>query len=250
MKNRYTKRQHYVPKMLLKKWSFDGKFLNCFNKAKQEYAAICINNVCVENDLYELKDSNEKYINRNYLEDKMAEMECAFTDYLEDLEEKILSQAQSSQYIPLSKKEIFSIIYWLAFLASRNPKTTKKLKAVANQFNIDYTESLYDLLIDSVLNYPLSFAAKNIDKVSLEFYVSGEAAFAASDSLVDLDFGNINQVVPLSPKLAVKVCLLEEEQNNICKVEILNKKQIDKVNYRIADGAERFIFFSANFQNV
>ena len=57
MKNRYTKRQHYIPKMLLKKWSSDGKFLNCFNKTKQEYAAICINNVCVENDLYELKDS-------------------------------------------------------------------------------------------------------------------------------------------------------------------------------------------------
>lgn len=81
MNNKPTKRQHYIPQVLLRGFSPDYLNKNSskdvskyriftynLNKSNQNEKAIPIKDICFEKNLYEIKDENENIICINHLE--------------------------------------------------------------------------------------------------------------------------------------------------------------------------------------
>lgn len=242
MSEKYTKKQHYIPRMMLKKWSSDGKTLCGVDKVEHEKEIYGINNICVENDLYEIKTENG-YVNRNFLEIKMSEIECFFKDFLEELERKVMYIAnENSCKIFLSDKEIFFIMFWITFLFSRSPKIVNRIKELTHELNLEDHNALQEIVINSVLAYPLSFTIKHMDRICMEFKVSEKAEFWLSDSMMEWDFDKGYQVIPLSPKLAVRVRLDRRRLDDYFFVSKTDGDEIEKINYHTYRRAERFVF--------
>ena len=79
-----TKRQHFVPKMYLKRFIFDGK--NCYTlNHKNEIHCQNIREICWEKDLYELRNVYGEVVKRNLIEKEFFDklIERGFTPFFD-----------------------------------------------------------------------------------------------------------------------------------------------------------------------
>lgn len=92
----YTSNEHYIAQMYLKRFAAqesDSKvYIWQYSLKSMSHlptdCAIKIDDVCCENDLYEMKDKNNKYIDRNSIENILSEYESVFSNLFDGIEEK------------------------------------------------------------------------------------------------------------------------------------------------------------------
>ncbi len=120
-----TKRQHYVPRSYLKRFSFDGKRLHTFllkkdipkfltpDNKNQFWKDISLRNVCVADNFYTIDESNphnnngfksmalEKAFFQDFVEPKLSSVINTF----EGLSKKFLTEKTSIASVQISKKD-------------------------------------------------------------------------------------------------------------------------------------------------
>lgn len=90
MKKQHTEEQHFVPQLLLKQFSFDGKRVFVLDRKLNKIFTGSVKHLCYENDIYDVKwkDASEQlgqYVLDNIIEDYLADLEKKWHRILENL---------------------------------------------------------------------------------------------------------------------------------------------------------------------
>lgn len=88
------KKQHYVPKMLLKRFSIPERKGKCweYNLYKKEIQEKSIDDVCASNYLYEIRDESGEYFypeGKNAMENGFSEIEYKLDLFWDEILEKL-----------------------------------------------------------------------------------------------------------------------------------------------------------------
>lgn len=164
-----TKKQHYIPRMILKHHTFSQipMAANClwqYDKRTNQERCVNIRDICREKNLYEFKDNNEQIIEstRNVNEQLLSRMEKGW--------DKILNQICDNPSAPLNKSDSDSIYYLFAEQLLRTPEmlnftanhishinSTLSAIQATNMARIGSIPNTYSINNDSFLAYLFSF---------------------------------------------------------------------------------------------
>lgn len=148
-----TKRQHYVPRSYLKRFSFDGKFLHTF-LIKKDYKDlqsedtltknISLADVCVEKDFYTLKSHAlkngidpldlEKTFFQDYTEPKFKEI----IDHFDDVAQSFLKGKKEIESINITFERKFRLLQSAFIQYHRSPKFKKSFQSISNLIDFTY----------------------------------------------------------------------------------------------------------------
>lgn len=81
----FTKKQHYLSRYVMKRFINDKGKIDAVLVSSIKEISADINDICVENDFYEDKAKDGKYIDRNSTENKFAGMESELANKVEHL---------------------------------------------------------------------------------------------------------------------------------------------------------------------
>ena len=138
-----TRKQHYIPQEHLRGFSQDALSIYEYNFKKGEAitAAVPIESVCRETDLYEMYDEDGSIININYIEDVLCQFEGQFAAY----KRQLLKKANKANYRTmcfLTKEEKQFWTFYTALQIVRNPITLSGVKAVIQEETQGYFSEL------------------------------------------------------------------------------------------------------------
>lgn len=109
MKEQYTKKQHYIPRMILKNFSFSNSnknekkfFVYQLDKNKKIERIVSVLDICYEKNLYEIKDENGQILERNLIEKGFS---C-----LEESWNKIINKIIAKQRITEDDKNMLGLL--------------------------------------------------------------------------------------------------------------------------------------------
>ena len=174
------KRQHYVPRSYLKRFSFDGKCIHsflvksdCIESLSEDILAqinkdISLKDVCVEKDFYTLKSharkngTNPLDIEKNffhgYAENKFKEI----IDHFDDIAKKIIREKKDIEQIKITPEQKFRLLQSAFIQYYRTPRFKKIFQDISTV--IDITHSLYKKGLPTEVNidkFDVSYAHAN-----------------------------------------------------------------------------------------
>lgn len=141
-----TKRQHYIPRMILKNHSINNLIYQ-YDTIKKIQRQVNIKDICFVKNLYELKDNDGKIIEdtRNVVENHLAVNEQKWDSVIR----KILNNEK------LSRNDIDLMYSLIAMQILRTPEildwTSKNIKEIDNNLN-ENTSTKYAILANLMIN--------------------------------------------------------------------------------------------------
>lgn len=130
MKKQITKRQHYIPKMILKRHALsqvceNDKRIFYFNKKSWKNKCVKYEDLARENFLYEFKIGSEP-ICPNLIEDRMSKLENMCNQIIT----KILNNEE------LSERDLYCLLLFTTLQITRMPEAVKIVENITNSKNI------------------------------------------------------------------------------------------------------------------
>lgn len=268
MTNQFKKKQHYIPRFYLKRFTDKDGFLHIFDTEKHYYFRATPDSFGYENNLYETKMAipnklGEKFLLRNDIENTFARYEGEFDAFLKKLD-RICTPKQSKNALILHTDEKEILYRLIANFLLRNPVTMDELDLNNTGFmNTDEKERLDKLLcmlslcsIDELIMFTnkkfalteeidgngIKQISDNIRKLGFVFVYSPEGHFITSSFPITI--GEDNAILSedktsihcaLSPKLSVlfgNYSAFEHMHNRMIRIE--NNNIVRKVNDQAA----------------
>lgn len=266
----YTVDEHYISRFIIKNFADEHGKVRVINKGKQPIEAYSSlpEKLFFSCNLYETKNNDGTYFDRNAIEKSFADLEGRLSAELP----KIIKRADENK--KLNRYQIKCLAELVAFQLVRLP-FIRKLFFESNDNITDQTErtlqtnAMYRIVIDSPESafsylenneFPLSEDAKNdireikanttiYDFINNEcnvYLIKAETdAFCIGDFPVLIDaFTNAKYVFPVSPRFAI-VCALTEpnDTEQYDTIRYVKKDMVSFINQRMIEKAERFIAF-------
>lgn len=266
----YTVDEHYISRFIIKNFADKHGKVRVINKSKQKiepYSSLP-EKLFFSCNLYETKNNDGTYFDRNAIEKSFADFERRLSAELP----QIIKQADENK--KLSRYQINYLAELVSFQLVRLP-FIRKLFFESNDNITDQAErtlqtnAMYRIVIDSPESafsylenneFPLSEDAKNdireikanttiYDFINNEcnvYLIKAETdAFCIGDFPVLIDaFTNAKYVFPVSPRFAI-VCALTEpnDTEQYDTIRYVKKDMVSFINQRMIEKAERFIAF-------
>lgn len=182
-----TKRQHYVPRSYLKRFSFDGKRLHTFifkkdipnvltlDNQKQFLRDISLRDVCVSEDFYTIDESNPHNNNgigsmtleKDYFQDFVEPKLSSVINTFERLATKILTEKKRIASIPFSQTDKMDLALSTFIQYHRTPRQRSIIDAI-NNVVIQYNKEFKNEKCESIENIKgLDVAFTHADKTFL-----------------------------------------------------------------------------------
>ena len=125
MKEKITKKQHYIPQFYLKNFAGNDGKLWVYDRIEKKYFKSDPKDICCEKYLYEMPWENAnpklgKYILPNQIEDDFAKKESEYSKLLEKIT-KICSYSQNKRALVCHKDEKRLLASFVANIFLRNP---------------------------------------------------------------------------------------------------------------------------------
>ena len=261
----YTSDEHYIAQMYLKRFAkqdSDSKaFIWQYCLETMSHCpvdcAVNINNICCENDLYELKDNNNNYIDRNSIENLLSEYESVFSNLFDKIEEKARN-ANKTLFNCLDYQEQGLLKTYLILQIPRFPFTINQAQEIliANPaLSLDSNEAR-----NIALKYCLeAYISDTIDESNIYFRIfdwfsdksiiigkCDEEVIFTGDRPIYLQKDNKNGVIkvifPISSNLILYMCPQTQQRKwNSCLMK-LNNEHVEKVQLAIAFIAKKWIY--------
>lgn len=267
---KYTVNEHYISRFIIKNFEDAHGKVRVINKNKQpiEPYSSLPEKLFFSCNLYETKNNDGTYFERNAIEKDFAGFEGMLSIELP----QIIKQANENQ--KLSRYQIKCLANLVAFQLVRLPfirnffynsnsniadSTERDLQTNAMyRIVIDSPESGFDYLDNN--NFPLSEVAKNNIRetkanTAVYDFINNECnvylikaktdAFCIGDFPVLIDtFSNAKYVYPVSRQFAI-VCSLTvpNDTEEYDTIRYINKDMVSLINQKTIEKAERFIAF-------
>lgn len=266
----YTVDEHYISRFIIKNFADEHGKVRVINKSKQPIEAYSSlpEKLFFSCNLYETKNNDGTYFDRNAIEKGFADFERRLSVELP----QITKRADENK--KLSRHQINCLAELVSFQLVRLP-FIRKLFFESNDNITDQTErtlqtnAMYRIVIDSPESafsylenneFTLSEDAKNniretkantaiYDFISNEcnvYLIKAETdAFCIGDFPVLIGaFTNAKYVFPVSPRFAI-VCALTEpnDTEQYDTIRYVKKDMVSFINQRMIEKAERFIAF-------
>ena len=228
------KKQHYVPRMVLRRFcDADGKIWE-FNLNSQKITKRRIEELCASNLLYEIRDEDGQFFypdRKNCFEKGLGRIENEYSPFFDDL----LKQLQNKNFVDLSENDIGLINFWIALLLLRNPLVKAAMPLVSKDFNIYINDDLkksYNFI--SLMPKGIEWLSKELRRGHIRFLkVSPYRAFVITD--IPIWIGNPIYkycYMPLSSEYALEIKETKTilENCNRCEIIQLSSKETDDLN--------------------
>ena len=273
MANQFTKKQHSVPQFLQRNFADSSGLISVIDKQRIPYTARdqSPKDTLAENDLYETKNSDGSYFERNSIEKRFAD----FEGYTSSIVGRIKTNANES--FELSGEDDAALALFIALQLVRLPVVRKVLcNSPKGRFTRNGDKALFDNAMYRMLLFSneSGFAYLEENGLALSDWAKGEVekedllshvtSFILSDCAVYLakaeegchfiitdnpvlidGFPDAKYVFPISPQLAVCCCLWEQakgKQDGGC-IEI-NAEGVRSINRLLIENADRWVVCS------
>lgn len=271
-KNQFTTNQHYIPRFILKNFT-EKNLLQVadISGRNTRYFTTSPERICFEKDLYELKNTDGTYFDRNSIEDQFSAIESWLAPRLVDLIQKC-----NDTHHQLDGEQDSTISMLFALQLSRLPEIKEQIhrsNAVgtleknyiyasfvhSHQFAIAYLNEnnvitprdlVYDsesrTLMDTIASYLLS---------NCYFYVidatnTDEKFVVADNSVLILPFADVHYLLPISPDFAIACCKFAAARGNQTEgVVVASNELVHKINIESHKRCRKFLI-AKSFTNT
>ena len=263
-------KQHFVPQFIMRNFTNEHNLLTIIDKNSSPTRIIATkpNAVLFENDMYETRNLDGSYYDRNVIENQFAQIEGYISGILQSVNNnlsrrKTLSPDEEAAFalfvalqlvrIPMvrdiinnspkgrftsdSDKEIYDRATYRMMLLSRE-SGFKYLKENGLELSEDAKEQLKG---QSLLEYTASFI---LSECAIYILIApDDNPYILADMPVLIDgFSDAKYIFPVAPQIAICCCLFEEASNSEFGGFIQAKSEwIEKINALLCDRAKRWI---------
>lgn len=268
-------KQHFVPRFVMKNFADEKERLCVIDKNSSPIRIIYpkTTGILFENDIYETKNIDGSYFDRNAIEKKFAKIESYVSNILREINNDLLSRGTLSAEeeaafavfvalqlvrLPVMKEMIYSnpkrattsesdkklfdeAIYRMMLFSRENGFEYLK------QNGLDLSdEARKQLKGDSMLEHTASFI---VSKCAIYILIAPDNnPYVLTDTPILIDFfSDAKYIFPIAPKMAICCCLLEEASGNELGGFIHAQSEwVSKVNKELCKKAKRWIICKKN----
>lgn len=269
-------KQHYVPQFIMRNFADENGLLCIIDKQSSPIRDIKSKSTAIlfENDMYETKNLDGSYFDRNVIENKFAQIERHIANVLQAVDSELSNRRT------LSSDEEAAFSLFIALQLVRLPLVRKIINSSPKgRFTSDVDKEIYDkatyrmilLSRESGFEYlkenglELSAEAKEQLKGQslLEYtasFILSECAiyvlvtpddqqYVLSDMPILIDsFSDAKYIFPVAPRIAICCCLFEKASKSEFGGFIQAQSEwIEKINKQLCDKANRWIICKSSY---
>lgn len=271
-------KQHYVPQFIMRNFADENGLLCIIDKQSSPIRAITSKATAIlfEKDMYETKNLDGSYFDRNVIENKFAQIEGHIANVLHEVDNN-LSNRQT-----LSPDEEVAFALFIALQLVRLPMVREIINnSPKGQFTSDVDKEIYDkatyrmmllsresgfeylkenglvlsedakeqLKGQSLLEYTASFILSKC--VIYVLTAPNDDPYVLSDMPVLIDsFSDAKYVFPVAPRIAICCCLSEEASKSEFGGFVQAQSEwIEKINKQLCNKANRWIICKSSYSS-
>lgn len=262
-KQQYTTDQHYIPRFVLRNFATENLLqVADISGATIRYFQTTPEHICFQNDLYEVKNEDGTYFDRNAIEDRFASMEGWLAVQVRDL---LMGNDKNSR---MSGEQDVMLALMFAVQLARLP-AVKQIVFGKNDIGTIEKNYIYQALINSnkkareylcqnKVSIPSELLQDSEDKTLVDaiashlasncfFYIidasNAEGTFIISDQPILIrPFEDAQYIFPISPNFAIACCAFDSARGNQVESFVaIREELVHKINVFSSKQAERFV---------
>ncbi|OUB88489.1 hypothetical protein BK784_28655 [Bacillus thuringiensis serovar medellin] len=285
-KKEFVKRQHYVPRFSIRPFEITEGYclIVIFKKTPLKEMKMSTKKIMQENDLYEVKDIDGKYVNRNELEDNYSILESSIASSFHELVELLESDKADIEFNKVVKdktvewaKDETNLLFHLILTLIRSPHLKNLiddnkeipdfmkpihylLMTTGQNTAVKFAKELY---IGDKLEYALHFLKTNpesglklicehlMNNFQLRIYkIRGEKNFFLSDRPILVNkFEEADYVLPISPKICIGTTPLKIKKGKVSvysQITYMSDDDVNRINKKIIENTEKMLIIQCN----
>ncbi|MGE1109223.1 DUF4238 domain-containing protein [Bacillus wiedmannii] len=285
-KKEFVKKQHYIPQFSIRPFEITKGYCLTVNLETNpfEISEKKTENIMQEKDLYEVKDNDGKYVNRNEMEDNYSKLENSIARRFRKLVDVLESDKADIEFNKIVKdktvewsKDEANLLLHLILTLIRSPHLKNLIDD--NKEIPDFMKQIHYLLmttgqntavklakelyIGDKLEYALCFLKTNpegalqllfqhlMNNFQLRIYKTrGEKKFFLSDRPILVNkFEEADYVLPISPNICIGTTPLQIKEGKVSiysQIAYLSDDDVNRINKKIIENTEKMLIIQSN----
>lgn len=271
-------KQHYVPQFIMRNFADENGLLCIIDKQSSPIRAIESKSTAIlfENDMYETKNLDGSYFDRNVIENKFAQIEGHIANVLQAVD----SELSKRRTLSSDEEAVFALFIALQLvrlpfvreIINASPKgrftsdvdkeiydkATYRMMLLSRESGFEYLkenglelseEAKEQLKGQSLLEYTASFI---LSECAIYVLVTpNDQQYVLSDMPILIDsFSDAKYIFPVAPRIAICCCLFEEASKSEFGGFIQAQSEwIEKINKQLCDKANRWIICKSSYSS-
>lgn len=268
-------KQHYIPQFIIRNFADENELLTILDKQSFPVRSIISKSSAIlfENDIYETRNLDGTYFDRNIIENKFAQIEGYISNILRAVSKNLFNRRRLSS----NEEAAFALFIalqlvrlpWIREIIENSPKAESTSASDKDLFD----KAIYRMMLFSRKNgfdflkangLDLSEEAKDeLKGESLSEYIASfilsecaiyvlvapcNSSYILTDMPILIDqFSDAKYIFPVAPQIAICCCLFDKasksELGGFIKAE---KEWIEKINTLLFDKSKRWIICNKN----
>ncbi|MBG9749532.1 hypothetical protein ABD81_30010 [Bacillus thuringiensis] len=285
-KKEFVKKQHYIPQFSIRPFEITKGYCLAVNLETKPFEILekKTENIMQEYDLYEVKDNNGKYVNRNEMEDIYSKLENSIARRFRKLIDVLESDKADIEFNKIVKdktvewaKDETNLLFHLILTLIRSPHLKNLiddnkeipdfmkpihylLMTTGQNTAVKFAKELY---IGDKLEYALHFLKTNpesglklicehlMNNFQLRIYkIRGEKNFFLSDRPILVNkFEEADYVLPISPKICIGTTPLKIKKGKVSvysQITYMSDDDVNRINKKIIENTEKMLIIQCN----
>ncbi|EEM56703.1 MULTISPECIES: DUF4238 domain-containing protein [Bacillus cereus group] len=280
-KKEFVKKQHYIPRFSIKPFEITEGYCRTviLKTTPFKIMKMSTKNIMQENDLYEVKDLNGEYINRNEIEDMYSKIENSIAHSFHEFVPLLASDEVDVEF-----KKKFETMEWqrnetnllvhLIFTLIRSPhlknmvyekkETPDFMKPIFYRLMTTTPENAVKLAKSHLIGDELEIALHSLktspegglqvlfehlmNNFQLRIYKTrGEKKFFLSDRPILVNkFEEADYVLPIAPTICIGATPFEGEFSPYNQITYLSDDDVNRINKKIIENTEKMLIIQSN----
>lgn len=285
-KKEFVKKQHYIPQFSIRPFEITKGYCLAVNLETNPFEIVenKTENIMQEHDLYEVKDNNGNYVNRNEMEDNYSKLENSIARRFRKLIDVLESDKADIEFNKIVKdktvewaKDETNLLFHLILTLIRSPHLKNLiddnkeipdfmkpihylLMTTGQNTAVKFAKELY---IGDKLEYALHFLKTNpesglkliyehlMNNFQLRIYkIRGEKNFFLSDRPILVNkFEEADYVLPISPKICIGTTPLKIKKGKVSiysQITYMSDDDVKRINKKIIENTEKTLIIQSN----
>lgn len=285
-KKEFVKKQHYIPQFSIRPFEITKGYCLAVNLETNPFEIVenKTENIMQEHDLYEVKDNNGNYVNRNEMEDNYSKLENSIARRFRKLIDVLESDKADIEFNKIVKdktvewaKDETNLLFHLILTLIRSPHLKNLiddnkeipdfmkpihylLMTTGQNTAVKFAKELY---IGDKLEYALHFLKTNpesglkliyehlMNNFQLRIYkIRGEKNFFLSDRPILVNkFEEADYVLPISPKICIGTTPLKIKKGKVSiysQITYMSDDDVNRINKKIIENTEKTLIIQSN----